>query len=42
MFVNNWVRLIAGVKGVDQRKMDNLREELYIEKCLVGGLGKFG
>ena len=29
---------IAGVKNVDQRRMDNLREELCIEKCLMGRL----
>ena len=37
---NNWVRWIAGVKRVDQRRMDELREEVDIRKCLMGRLVK--
>ena len=37
---NNWVRRIAGVKRVDRRRMDELREEVGIQKCLMGRLGK--
>ena len=32
----NWDRQIAVVKRVDWRKMDDLREELGIETCLMG------
>ena len=37
---NNWVRQIAGVKRVDRRRMDELREEVGIQKCLMGRLVK--
>ena len=37
---NNWVRRIAGVKIVDRRRMDELREEVGIQKCLMGRLLK--
>ena len=37
---NNWVRRIAGVKRVDRRRMDELREEVGIQKCLMGRLVK--
>ena len=37
---NNWVRRIAGVKRVDRRRMDELREEVGIQKCLMGILVK--
>ena len=37
---NNWVRRIAGVKRVDRRRMDELREEVGIQQCLMGRLGK--
>ncbi len=37
---DNWVRRIAGVKRVDRRRMDELREEVGIEKCLMGRLVK--
>ena len=33
---NNWVRRIAGVKRVDRSRMDELREEVGIQKCLMG------
>ena len=33
---NNWVRRIAGVKRVDRGRMDELREEVGIQKCLMG------
>ena len=36
---HNWVRLIAGVKTVGQREMDDLREEMCIEKCLMKWVG---
>ena len=39
---NNWVRRIAGVKRVDRRNMDDLREELCIENCLIGRMVKDG
>ena len=37
---NNWVRRIDGVKRVDRRRMDELREEVGIQKCLMGRLVK--
>ena len=37
---NNWVRRIAGVKRVGRRRMDELREEVGIQKCLMGRLAK--
>ena len=37
---NNWVRRIAGVKRMDRRRMDELREEVGIQKCLMGRLVK--
>ena len=37
---NNWVRRIAGVKRWDRRRMDELREEVGIQKCLMGRLVK--
>ena len=37
---NNWVRRIAGVKRVDRRRMDELREKVGIQKCLMGRLVK--
>ena len=37
---NNWVRRIGGVKRVDRRRMDELREEVGIQKCLMGRLVK--
>ena len=37
---NNWMRRIAGVKRVDRRRMDQLREEVGIQKCLMGRLVK--
>ena len=37
---NNWVRRIAGVKRVDRRRMDELREVVGIQKCLMGRLVK--
>ena len=37
---NNWVRRIGGVKRVDRRRMDELREEVGIHKCLMGRLVK--
>ncbi len=33
---HNWVRRIAGVKRMDRRRMDELREEVGIQKCLLG------
>ncbi len=35
---NNWVRRISGVKRVDRRRMDEPREEVGIQKCLMGRL----
>ena len=40
VFENKWVRWIAGVKRVDRRRMDELREEVGIQKCLMGRLVK--
>ena len=37
---NNWVRRIAGVKRMDRRRMDELIEEVGIQKCLMGRLVK--
>ena len=37
---NNWVRRIAGVKRVDRRRMDELREEVGIQTCLMRRLVK--
>ena len=37
---NNWVRRIAGVKRVDRRRMDELREEVGTQKCSMGRLVK--
>ena len=37
---NNWVRRMAGVKVMDRRRMDELREEVGIQKCLMGRLVK--
>ena len=37
---NNWVRRIAGVERVDRKGMDELREEVGIQKCLMGRLVK--
>ena len=37
---NNWVRRIAGVKRVDLMRMDELREDVGIQKCLMGRLVK--
>ena len=37
---NNWVRRIAGVKRMDRRRMAELREEVGIQKCLMGRLVK--
>ena len=37
---NNWMGRIAGVKRVDRRRMDELKEEVGIQKCLMGGLVK--
>ena len=37
---NNWVSRIAGVKRVDRRRMDELRKEVGIQKCLMGRLVK--
>ena len=37
---NNSVRRIAGVKRMDRRRMDELREEVGIQKCLMGRLVK--
>ena len=37
---NNWVRRIAGVKKVDRRRMDELREDVGIQKCLMERLVK--
>ena len=34
------LRRIAGVKRVDRRRMDELREEVGIQKCLMGRLVK--
>ena len=40
VYENNWVRQIAGVKRVERRRMDELREEIGIQKCLMGRLVK--
>ena len=32
----NWVRRIAGVKRVDIRRMDELREEIGVQMSLTG------
>ena len=37
---NNWVRRITGVKTVDQRRMDELREEIGVQVSLIGRLVK--
>ena len=36
----NWVRRIAGVKRVDRRRMDELREEICVQMRLTGRLVK--
>ncbi len=38
---NNWVRRIVGVKRVDRRRMDELREEIGVQMSLMGRLVKF-
>ena len=35
---NYWVRRIDGVKRMDRRRMDEQREEVGIQKCLMGRL----
>ena len=37
---NHWLRRIAGVKRVNRRRMDELRKEVGIQKCLMGRLVK--
>ena len=37
---NNCVRRIAGVKRVDRRRMDELREEIGVQMSLTGRLVK--
>ena len=38
---NTWVRRIVGVKRVDRRRMDELREEIGVQMSLMGRLVKF-
>ena len=38
---NNWVRRIVGVKSVDRRSMDELKEEIGVQMSLMGRLVKF-
>ena len=40
VYENNWVRRIVGVKRVDTRRMDELREEIGVEVSLMGRLVK--
>ena len=35
---NNWIRGIAGVKRVERRRMNYLREEVGTKACIVGKL----
>ena len=37
---NNWLRRIAGVKRVNRRRMDELREEIVVHVSLMGRLVK--
>ena len=32
---NNWVRRIAGVKRIDKRRMEELREEVGVKESLT-------
>ena len=35
---NNWIRRIAGVKRVERRRMNDLREEVGTKACIVGNM----
>ena len=37
---NNWVRKVSGVKRVDRRRMDELREDIGVQMSLTGKLVK--
>ena len=37
---NNWIRRIAGVKRVERRRMEDLREEVGTKACIVGKIVK--
>ena len=32
---NNWIRRIAGVRRVERRRMEHMREEIRIKDCIV-------
>ena len=40
VFENNWVRRIAGLKRVERRRMDELREDIGAQMSLTGRLVK--
>ncbi len=37
---NNWIRRIAGVKRVERRRMQDVREEVGTKDCIVGNIFK--
>ena len=37
---NNWIRRIAGVKRVERRRMQDVREEVGTKACIVGKIVK--
>ena len=37
---NNWIRIIAGVRRVERRRMKDLREEVGTTACIVGKIVK--
>ena len=39
---NNWIRRIAGVKGVDKRRIKDLIEEGGTNACIAGKIVKAG
>ena len=37
---NNWIRKIAGVRSVERRRINDLREEFGTKPCVVGKIVK--
>ena len=37
---NNWVRRVEGMKRVDRKKLEVLREEIHVQECFMGRLTK--
>ena len=37
---NNWIRIIAGVRRVERRRMNDLREKVGTKACIVGKIVK--